>query len=268
MRRTSSLIAFVLFAACAREPERAQDAGNDAVVPTQTPADREAAAGPGIAADQVTPEAAAEVVRRYFSLAAAGRDAEAQVLWWEGAEGADELAGLISGLEMVRAEVGTPGGLEGAAGSSYVDVPVLIEGRRPDRARFSGRGTITLRRVNDVPGSTAAQRRWRIYRLALGEEEGAVPGNRFVGRWAAETRLCRTTAWRFTADSLRTPAGSVCRFSRVTPVPGGYDIAARCTAEGPPTDDVLHLRFAESARALMFESRVIADSGLVRCPGE
>lgn len=88
---------------------------------------------------------------------------------------------------------------------------------------------------------------------------------RFVGRWAAEERLCRTTAWRFTETELRTPAGSVCRFTDVRTVPGGYDISARCTAEAPERDDVLRIRFAESARALLFESDSIAEAGLVYC---
>ncbi len=88
---------------------------------------------------------------------------------------------------------------------------------------------------------------------------------RFVGSWAAEAGRCADQAWRFTLTSLKTPAGSVCRFSDVKPVPGGYDIAARCTAEGPPQDDVIRLRFAESAQAMMFESDSIADAGLVHC---
>jgi hypothetical protein len=88
---------------------------------------------------------------------------------------------------------------------------------------------------------------------------------RFVGRWAAEERLCARSAWRFTERELRTPAGSVCRFTEVRSVPGGYDIAARCTAEAPERDDVLRLRFAESAGGMLFESESIADVGLVRC---
>ena len=88
---------------------------------------------------------------------------------------------------------------------------------------------------------------------------------RFVGSWAAVAGRCADQAWRFTRTSLKTPAGSVCRFSDVKPVPGGYDIAARCTAEGPPQDDLIRLRFAESAQAMMFESDSIADAGLVHC---
>lgn len=88
---------------------------------------------------------------------------------------------------------------------------------------------------------------------------------RFVGRWATEQGNCANLAWRFTGASLDTPAGSQCRFTNVRKVPGGYDIAARCTAEGPPTDDRITLRFAESARAMLFESDAIADAGLVYC---
>ena len=88
---------------------------------------------------------------------------------------------------------------------------------------------------------------------------------RFVGSWAADAGRCADQAWQFTRTSLKTPAGSVCRFSEVKPLPGGYDIAARCTAEAPPQDDVIRLRFAESAQAMMFESDSVADAGLVHC---
>lgn len=89
---------------------------------------------------------------------------------------------------------------------------------------------------------------------------------RFVGRWAAEERLCDDSAWSFTANELRTPAGSICTFADVREVPGGYDIAARCTAEGPERDDVIELRFPQSAGGMLFESESIADAGLVQCP--
>lgn len=88
---------------------------------------------------------------------------------------------------------------------------------------------------------------------------------RYVGRWAAESRLCADRAWVFGSDSLRTPAGSSCSFIEIESVPGGYDIAATCTAEGPPASDTIRLRFAESARAMIFESEAVADAGLVHC---
>ena len=88
---------------------------------------------------------------------------------------------------------------------------------------------------------------------------------RFVGQWAAEERLCESSAWRFGETELRTPAGSVCRFTEVREVAGGYDIAARCTAEAPERDDLLRLRFPESAGGMLFESDSLADADLVRC---
>ena len=99
-----------------------------------------------------------------------------------------------------------------------------------------------------------------------GNRQQAAGPLRFTGYWAAETRLCARSAWRFTAQELTTPAGAVCRFGEVREVPGGYDISARCTAEAPERDDVLHLRFPQSAGGMRFESDSIADTGLVRCP--
>jgi hypothetical protein len=93
------------------------------------------------------------------------------------------------------------------------------------------------------------------------------PGDtfRFIGKWAADQRLCQTKPWQFTASALRTPAGSSCSFDKVTQVPGGYDIQATCTAEGPPAADLLKVRFAESAKAMLFDSKTIASTGLVFC---
>ena len=88
---------------------------------------------------------------------------------------------------------------------------------------------------------------------------------RFVGLWAAEAGMCGGQAWRFTRETMETPAGSVCKFVNATPMDGGYDISARCVAEGPPVDDMLKIRFAESAQAMLFEAGSIADAGLVYC---
>jgi len=55
--------------------------------------------------------------------------------------------------------------MEGAAGSSYVEMPVRMYGKLRAGGPFSSLQTVTLRRVNDVPGSTEEQRRWHIYRI-------------------------------------------------------------------------------------------------------
>lgn len=224
--------------------------------------------GPQRPVDPRSPEAAARLVGDYFALIGAGRYAEAYRLWSDdgraSGQGVAEFAAGFGKYADYRANVGTPGRMGGAAGSIYVEVPVQVYGRLKSGSQFAEGGTVTLRRANDVPGSTAEQRSWRIYRIDL-EPRPQPASYRFVGLWASEARNCPARAWRFTETSLRTPAGSICAFKRVIEVPGGYDIPARCTAESPPTDDVLKLRFAESARALLFESNVIADAGLVQC---
>lgn len=90
-------------------------------------------------------------------------------------------------------------------------------------------------------------------------------GLRFVGLWASDAKRCADQAWRFTRDSLQTPAGPVCQFINREEAAGGYDISARCTVEGPPEDDRLRIRFAESAKAMLFEADTIPDAGLVWC---
>lgn len=208
--------------------------------------------------------AAREVLQRYFALLDDGRHDEAAGLWWDRGR-ATAFAAQLRGFGEFRPSIAAPGRIEGAAGSAYVSISLqLLRDSRAGIESLSD-GTAVLRRVNDVPGSTAEQRQWRIDHVRL-QPPPVNASHRFVGRWASEERHCASRAWVFTASSLKTPAGSVCSFSRVTEAPGGFDIAASCTAEGPPRDDTLKLRFAESAKALLFESDVIADAGLVRCP--
>ena len=272
--RKSVTVAILLGAGCspqATAPSDNEISNNSSAV--QAPLSPPAPGEPGGLPDDRTPiaegpidpksaQGAGQVLQRYFALLEAGKAGEADGFWSDSGARAD-FARRLSRYREVHANIGGPGSMEGAAGSSYVDFPVQLYGRMKDGTEFNARGTMTLRRVNDVPGSTAEQRQWHIYRADFPEQAAA--DYRFVGRWAANIANCSGKAWRFTATSLDTPAGSQCKFRKVSEVPGGYDIAARCTAEGPPTDDTLELRFAESAKALLFESDVIADAGLVRC---
>ena len=74
---------------------------------------------------------------------------------------------LRSGSHRRGAEVGAPGEPEGAAGSSYVEIPLRLYGKLKTAKSFNLVGPVILRRVNDVPGSSAAQREWHIYRSDL-----------------------------------------------------------------------------------------------------
>ena len=88
---------------------------------------------------------------------------------------------------------------------------------------------------------------------------------RFAGRWAVDERLCENAAWRFTNTELHTPGGSVCRFTDVREVSGGYDVAARCAADRDERDDRLRIRFPQSAGGMLLDAESIADAGLTRC---
>ena len=92
---------------------------------------------------------------------------------------------------------------------------------------------------------------------------GAAP--RYVGRWAASEGLCASGAWRFHATHLETAGEVSCRYDRVDTVPGGYDLHATCTAEAPPAADLIKLRFAESAQAMLVESKTFKSTGLIYC---
>jgi hypothetical protein len=87
---------------------------------------------------------------------------------------------------------------------------------------------------------------------------------RYVGRWAARQQLCDTGAWRFEPKRLTTAGEVSCDFDDVTKVPGGYDIAATCLAEGQTSQDTIRLRFAESAQAMLVSSKMW-DQGLTYC---
>jgi hypothetical protein len=90
-------------------------------------------------------------------------------------------------------------------------------------------------------------------------------GPRFVGKWAADEKSCQSAAWQFTDSTVKTPAGASCSFDHVTEVPGGYDIQATCKAKGAAAPDTLKLRFAESAKALLFDSKTLGSAGLAYC---
>lgn len=116
---------------------------------------------PETRADQRTPEAARAVAQRYFALLASGEPAEARKLWSDD-EARRAFETQLPPFRTLRASVAAPGQMEGAAGSSYVDIAFQLFG---DSTVLDG--TMTLRRANDVPGSTAEQRQWRIYRASV-----------------------------------------------------------------------------------------------------
>jgi hypothetical protein len=173
------LIAFLLAAACspeaATQPWNQTNEAQQEFVPTaQAPLSPPAPGQPDGLPDDRTPiaegpidaksaEGAAQVLQKYFALLEAGKRGETDALWSDSGTPAD-FGTRLARYREVHANIGAPGELGGAAGSIYVDVPVQLYGRLLDGKEFHARGTMTLRRVNDVPGSTGEQRKWHIYR--------------------------------------------------------------------------------------------------------
>jgi hypothetical protein len=172
--------ALILLAACGgpapretREADRRSPQAQPAPpasVPRPVPRPVDARPASRAPVEENSAQAAAEVVRTYFRLIAAHRYSEARRLWTGGGEGSGkseaEFAAAYASAGPYRAEVGEPGPVEGAAGSSYVTVPIVVHGRDAGKP-FGGPGNVALRRINDVPGSTDEQRRWHISAIAF-----------------------------------------------------------------------------------------------------
>jgi hypothetical protein len=76
-----------------------------------------------------------------------------------------EFTSDYSARQEIRTTVGRPTAPEGAAGSIYVTVPLAVSGRYRNREPFRESWKVTLRRVNDVPGSSEEQGRWHIEQI-------------------------------------------------------------------------------------------------------
>lgn len=138
---------------------------NAAVAPgssAATPADQANDAG----AEQPKPE---QVLQQYATLLEQRRFADALALWDPSATslGKEKFAAQFDDFKTIHAAVGKVGRIEGAAGSLYSDIQLTLSGNRKDGSPYTVTGPVTLRRVNDVPGSTAEQRRWRIVKMEL-----------------------------------------------------------------------------------------------------
>jgi hypothetical protein len=121
--------------------------------------------------DPKSAQGAGQVLQRFGGLLEEHRFAEARKLWSDGgaASGLTEAEFLAAygKYAEIHSEVGAPGAMEGAAGSSYVDIPFRLYGKLETGKPFNLVGPVTLRRVNDVPGSTEEQRRWHITQSGL-----------------------------------------------------------------------------------------------------
>lgn len=132
------------------------DGSANEVTTRAKPVDHKVLIEPKTPLDPKGPEAAGQVVQHYGALIEQGRFAEAASYWSDKGNAAAFEENLRSrGLKHL--EIGDLSDPEGAAGSIYVKMEVVFyQGAKRIPA------IVTLRRVNDVDGSTAAQRRWHI----------------------------------------------------------------------------------------------------------
>jgi len=130
----------------------------------ELPDDRTPLSEPKGPIDPKSAEAAGQVVQHYGALIEQGRLAEAEKLWGD-ADTARQGTAELKTYSEVHMQIGKPTDMEGAAGSSYITVPIVLYGKLVSGKSFHRAGNVTLRRVNDVPGSTEQQRRWHIERI-------------------------------------------------------------------------------------------------------
>ena len=185
-RSVASLTLLIAFTGCApRREEPANEnmvAENVAMTPVAPVTETIRPGDPGALPDDRTPvsegmidpktaQGAGQVLQRFGALLEQGKFAAARQSWSDGGKASGlteaEFAEAYVKYAEIHAEVGAPGEPEGAAGSSYVEIPLRLYGKLKTGRPFNLVGPVVLRRVNDVPGSSAAQREWHIYRSDL-----------------------------------------------------------------------------------------------------
>lgn len=115
-------------------------------------------------------EAAAAVVRRYYSAINAHDFSTAWSQWGEDGQPGRTYAAFAAGFagtRGVRVAIGqlTPG--DGGAGSIYQPVPVTVDSTLADGTHQRFAGTYVVRRINGVDGASPAQLRWHLASATL-----------------------------------------------------------------------------------------------------
>lgn len=175
MKAMTEALALLLLAGCQRSSERESNLASDAATTSRNitepasrtngtanaelPDDRKPLAEPKGAIDPKSVEAAGQVVQHYGALVEQDRFAEAANDWGD-TDAASAFAKQLRAHGLKHLEIGKPAEPEGAAGSIYVTMSVVFYGGSNRSA-----AEVILRRVNDVPGSTEAERRWHIERI-------------------------------------------------------------------------------------------------------
>jgi len=156
-RRAVLLLGIVAIAACqpAAPKPSAQAPKSTAGQPTET-----------LDTADSTEAGAVAVVRAHYQAIDQRRYRDAYELWEsKGAASGKTFEAFQSGFastKSVTVEAERPAGMEGAAGSRYVQVPVHVIAKMDDGTTQEFKGTYTVRRAV-VDGATLEQRAWHLY---------------------------------------------------------------------------------------------------------
>lgn len=87
--------------------------------------------------------------------------------WRAGGDGApasaNALAARFKTASRIKLQITDKTRTEGAAGTLYATVPIRVTIETANGTETSRSGDCVLARTNDIPGASAAQRRWRLY---------------------------------------------------------------------------------------------------------
>lgn len=115
--------------------------------------------------DEPSAQDAVGVVREYYSAINARQYARAYSLWSDGgrSSGQDpqQFADSLADTDGVSVQIDTPGRIDAAAGSRYIEVPVSVSTTRRDGSVQRFVGIFTLRRAV-VDGASPEERMWQI----------------------------------------------------------------------------------------------------------
>lgn len=152
-----------------REPQQQPNNESAPVLPApsapSTVANNVAPAAPEIAViDPKSTQAASDLVDRFVELLDRRRFDEAYMLLGPNAPPRADFDRQFARYSDLKVAAGAAGEQEAAAGSIYLSVPITVSGNLAGNS-VTRSATAIVRRVNDVPGSTEAQRHWHIERV-------------------------------------------------------------------------------------------------------
>jgi hypothetical protein len=169
MRYTLLISGLLLIGGCGDRPDHVaqDDSAGTSVKPSQ-PAVKDTFVSDTLLRDtSVTPP---QLVRRYYDAIQARDYDAAYSLWGQSGQASGKSRAAFSAgfaqTAQVRATVSDSIRVEGAAGSQYATVPVVVDAVLRSGATQHFEGAYTLRRAM-VDGATPEQRRWHIYSADL-----------------------------------------------------------------------------------------------------